>query len=313
MLAAGNAAAGEMSFPEIFAADIPGAPDLEQPFLVMGRDAPVFSAKHGLAAPALWDWDGDGKRDLLIGEFETNSGEDFPMAEGGSSIRVYRNVGTDAEPAFEDAFEYARDTEGTVLEVPQWCCIGFTPYFYDLDDDGYQDIITGQYHPGDVTWYRGSENGFRPGVPLPQEGDPSAGWLPFWGGDTPDEIETFNYWVYSSAAMGDFDDDGDFDLIVGGGGGLRMSENFGGRKSPSFAERKLLLDVNGNPLKVRGLSEREEEWGVPAEERNPAGDGKTSPYVVDWDNDGVLDLMVTDSYRSSVSNAITFFRWRKDF
>ena len=39
----------------------------------------------------------------------------------------------------------------------------------------------------------------------------------------------------------------------------------------------------------------------------PAGDGKTSPYVVDWDGDGVLDLMVTDSYRSSLSQCHYLF------
>lgn len=310
---------GEMKFPEFVGADIPGAPKLQAPILIMAGDAPVLTEKHGLAAPALWDWDGDGLRDLLVGEFETNSGELFPMAEEGSTIRVYRNMGSDDNPQFTSEFEWARDTEGTVMEVPQWCCIGFTPYFYDLDDDGYEDIITGQYHPGEVTWFRGSEEGFLPGVKLQQEGNPASDWnsmmleLAENPDDVvrPDPIETFDYWVYSSASMGDFDDDGDFDLIFGGNA-LKISENIGTKKEPKFGRRELLLDVNGKPLTIgeTATDEQVENWthsiGFAL-----ASDFKTSPYVVDWDRDGILDLLVTGSYISKGDMAVAFFKGTK--
>ena len=307
---------GELNFPQFTSTPIPGASELKRPFLVMGGDMPVLTEKHGLAAPALWDWDGDGKRDLLVGDFETNSGDDFPMGEEGSAIRVYRNIGTDNNPKFSSEFEWARDIEGTVMEVPQWCCIGFTPYFYDLDDDGYEDIMTGQYHPGEISWFRGSEDGFRPRQLLPQEGDPASDWNGFGVNpeERPDEIETFDYWVYSSASMGDFDDDGDLDLVTGGSS-LRLSENIGGRKRPSFTRRELLLTVAGEPLVVRERSEREKEMAAFLEQDPGAptwnavgGDFKISPYVVDWDNDGVLDLLVTDSYVTPESNAVSFFK-----
>ena len=301
--------ADEMDFPEFEGASIEGAPTLEAPFLVTGGKSPVLTEKHGLAAPALFDWNGDGKKDLLIGDFETNYGEP-PMGEDGSAVRVYLNIGTEENPQFSSEFEWARDTEGTVLEVPQWCCIGFTPYFYDLNDDGYVDMITGQYHPGEVTWFRGSKEGFLPGINLEQEGDPSSNWSSLSGdpADAPrDEIETFDYWVYSSASMGDFDDDGDYDLIFGGWGGLRISENIGTAKEPKFGRREVLLDVNGEPLKIRELTEVEQmivdQGGIfPSD-----GDGKTSPYVVDWNNDGVLDLLVTNSYIKPGSHAVSFF------
>ena len=306
---AGQLAADEKSFPEILDAGIPGTPKLGQPMLVTGATKPILTEKHGLAAPALWDWNGDGKRDLLVGEFETNS-SDFPMGADGSTIRVYLNVGTDADPKFTDEFEWARDTEGTIMEVPQWCCIGFTPQFVDLDDDGHLDMITGQYHPGEVTWFRGTGDGFEPGVKLPQEGDPSVNGQPAFGNyeGEPGDIGTFHYWVYTSASFGDLDDDGDYDLIVGGSGGLRVSENIGSPRRPSFAMREPLLTIDGGSLRIL---DRGEEWEANFPEGEllpPDGDGKSSPLVVDWDDDGVLDLLVTGSYRHPSSHAVTFFR-----
>ena len=319
-LAWGAAQADEMSFPKLMPVDVPGAPQLAEPFLVMGSDKPVLTEKHGLAAPALWDWDGDGRRDLLVGEFETNS-SDFPMGADGSTIRVYLNVGTDSQPRFTEEFDWARDTEGTIMEVPQWCCIGFTPMFYDLDADGHLDMITGQYHPGEVTWFRGSAEGFLPGEKLPQEGDPAADANPEFDAERvkfdatfqpypgePGDIGTFEYWVYSSATFGDLDDDGDYDLIVGGSGGLRVSENVGGPRNPSFDVRELLLDVNGQPLQTRSHTESEVQYMQTGMRMAPSGDGKPNPLAVDWDQDGVLDLLVTDSYRASNSRAVTFFR-----
>ena len=301
--------ADEMSFPKLLPAEIAGAPTLGEPFLVMAGDKPVLTEKHGLAAPALWDWDGDGRRDLLVGEFETNS-SDFPMGAGGSTIRVYLNVGTESDLQFTEEFEWARDTEGTIMEVPQWCCIGFTPMFYDLDTDGYQDMITGQYHPGEVTWFRGSADGFRPGQTLPQEGDPASNGQPQWRDydGEPGDIGTFEYWVYTSATFGDLDDDGDYDLIVGGSGGLRVSENVGGPRNPSFAARELLLDVNGGPLRTRDYTKTQLQYAQGGMRMAPSADGKPNPLAVDWDQDGVLDLLVTDSYRSPNSRAVSFFR-----
>lgn len=321
-MAQDNSKRGPLDFPELEFANIPGAPKLKKPFLVMGSTGPVMAEKHGLSAPALWDWDNDGKRDLLIGEFETTSPGN--NAENGSTVRVYINVGEDNHPKFTDDWYYARDNNGRPLEVDQWCCIGFTPQFVDLDDDGHLDIITGQYHPGDVTWFRGKrpwgpgkndeakEMGlFEPGRKLIQEGKPWSSLNEMHPGyKKAPHNETFDYWVYSSANFGDLDGDGDLDLITGGKY-LRVSENIGDKKNPRFGPRVELKQTDGQNLITRVASKEEikqyESWGYKYEPKG-TGSGKSQQHVVDWDGDGVLDILSTDEYLTSSYSAVTFFK-----
>jgi hypothetical protein len=62
--------------------------DLEAPKLVLDGDQPI-NVEIGHAAPYFYDVDGDGKKDLVVGQF------------GGGKVRVYLNKGTSAEPRFE--------------------------------------------------------------------------------------------------------------------------------------------------------------------------------------------------------------------
>src|SRR5690606_38486367 len=97
----------------------------------------------------------------------------------------------------------------------------------------------------------------------------------------------WSYWTYSSVSFGDFTEDGLEDMIVGGGS-LRISKNIGTKTDPKFGLREFLLDTEGNRLND-----------------NMAG---TVPLVVDWDQDGVLDILTTNAYTSSGSAAVLFYR-----
>ena len=79
------------------------APDLAPPVQVMANGKPLDVERSGHAAPAVADIDGDGKPDLLVGQFS------------GGKLRVYKNTGTAGAPKFGD-FEWfkASDTLGTI-------------------------------------------------------------------------------------------------------------------------------------------------------------------------------------------------------
>lgn len=91
-----------------------------------GKDAIDVTTGH--AAPYVLDFDGDGRKDLLVGEF--GDGE-FPVAElpdalaagwkqpgnfANARLRIYRNVGTNQAPKF-DGFEYLQ-AGGGIATIP---------------------------------------------------------------------------------------------------------------------------------------------------------------------------------------------------
>lgn len=77
------------------------AAEFERPVRLKGADAPARVEAPGYAAPSWADIDGDGKKDLLVGQF--NKGK----------IRIYKNLGDGklAEGAWLKA-------EGEIAEVP---------------------------------------------------------------------------------------------------------------------------------------------------------------------------------------------------
>lgn len=74
--------------------------------LIMEETGPLKGEAYGYTHPLVYDWNKDGKKDLIIGEFE---------AKG--KFRIYLNVGTDAEPKFTDDWFYGKGANGNELFV----------------------------------------------------------------------------------------------------------------------------------------------------------------------------------------------------
>lgn len=64
------------------------APPALGPGVPVEADGKPINVKIGHLVPAVADWNGDGKKDLIVGQFD------------GGRIRLYLNTGTDAAPAF---------------------------------------------------------------------------------------------------------------------------------------------------------------------------------------------------------------------
>lgn len=65
--------------------------ELEDPVALRVGGQPIDVEHAGHAAPFVVDFDGDGRKDLLVGQVYDDEGR----------LRIYRNVGTNAQPKFE--------------------------------------------------------------------------------------------------------------------------------------------------------------------------------------------------------------------
>jgi hypothetical protein len=74
-----------------------GAPELEEGVRIQENGKPI-DVKVGHLVPVVVDWDQDGKKDLLVGQFL------------GGKIRFYRNTGSDDAPLF-NGFSFLRAGE----------------------------------------------------------------------------------------------------------------------------------------------------------------------------------------------------------
>ena len=293
---------GLPKFPQVTNTDIPGAPLLGQPMLITGMEREIRTEKHGLAYPAFYDWNHDGKVDLLLGEFETG--------QTGSDIKVYLNTGTNEHPTYTGKYFYATDVKGDTMTAYQWCCIGTHPRLVDLDQDGYPDILTGQYNPGQISWWRGTKDGFQSRQFVDQQGYKDNLFSSVVEPNPEEDPNSLDYWNYTSAGFADFNGDGLTDLFVGGFGELRVALNTGTKEHPRFGLRKYLLGVDGYPLSVVPPGEKEVEEAR-KEYRKPHYSGVIKAFItpVDWDGDGVLDLLVTHLYgNKKTKDPVVFFR-----
>ncbi|UCF06617.1 MAG: T9SS type A sorting domain-containing protein [bacterium] len=191
--------------------------------------------------------DGDGRKDLLLGQAEGN-------------LKLYLNVNTDDDPQFDG---------GTVLQVGE---PGFktnidvgqraTPVVVDWNGDGRRDIVAGA-KDGYLRLYI-------------NEGTDSA-----WDFRTEqfvqeDGINLIVPTLRSSPYIADLDDDGKKDLLTGDTEGqVLFYSNVGTDEDPTFSSY-VLIEADSVPINLAGLA-------------------RSRPFVCDWTNDGLPDMLVGGS------------------
>lgn len=192
------------------------------------------------AFPRVVQWDGDGRKDLLVGQ-----------ADG--RVKLFLNVATDDAPSFDGGRFIAVGT--TDLDVGYRA----TPFVVDWNADGRKDLCVGAMD-GKIRLYVNS-------------GTDTA---PIFDGETFVQASGSDIAIAagrSSPCFADLDDDGVADLLTGDTEGrLTFFHNTGGAGAPSFAAGEEVVADDA----VIDL----------------AGSARSRPDVCDWNADGHNDVLV---------------------
>ena len=226
-----------------------------------GRD--ISNPNRGwLLTVALCDWDGDGRRDLLVGGWCRY-------------LTFYRNTGSDSRPQYAAGVtifdakvfpgrDYGRNPEtpyqGVFIEPCDW------------DGDGRVDLLCGTYCRGHIYLLRTTGND-ADGVPILAEHEPLTA-----------DGKEIDFLLHSKPSVADRDGDGDLDLmsgqyhVNGRTTGCYYFENVGSRREPRLAAGVQLTDSAGASIR-------------------PAYHMVTT--MSDWNLDGRTDVLVS-SYASTL-------------
>ncbi len=236
----------------------PAAPRYAAP-VALAADTGVL-AGLGIPLSRSVDWDADGDLDLLVAYYD-------------ASLRYYENRGTRTSPRLVD--RGLLEADGAPIASAE--VFRPDPAVADLDGDGDLDLVTAG-HGRAVMWFENAGTRAAPRLAL-------RGGLPVRAQPaTPLHLGNI-----VTPATWDVDGDGDRDLIAGNEPGLVLwAENVGTTARPVFAGALPLPGVNGRPFEVFAKDLGMSMWG-PLED----WDERTSPVPVDWDADGLTDLVTS--------------------
>jgi hypothetical protein len=176
------------------------------------------------AAPDVFDWNGDGRKDLIVGNMD-------------GKILIYLNRGTDDSPSF-DGFEYLM-AGGEVFDAGTRSA----PRVLDWNDDGLPDLLVGEME-GHVYFLKNSGTRIRPYFR-------NSGKLMLGNGKLlrfPDASGA----PRSRLFVTDWNNDGMADMLVGGGEGkvmLYLSRHTTG-KSPIVFAREVLTTASETAKRI---------------------------------------------------------------
>ncbi|NLS93353.1 MAG: VCBS repeat-containing protein [Planctomycetaceae bacterium] len=303
-------------------------PKYAAPQEIMAGGKPVDV--YGMPSPNLADFDGDGDLDLICGEFidsftwfeNTGTRTQPKYAAGrlltldGKPLRMElcmivpvaidfdKDGDVDLVVGQEDGRVALIDNTGkTVDGMPRFAAPVFfrqeadelkfgalvTPVGFDWDDDGDEDLICGNT-AGHIGFIENLDGGDPPRWAEPKLLEAGGETLRILAGPNgsiqgPCEAK----WGYTTLNVADWDHDGLPDLVVNSiWGKVVWYRNVGTRKQPKLAAAQPIeVEWEGTPPKPAW------NWWNPGP-KELATQWRTTPVVIDFDSDGLNDLVMLD-------------------
>jgi hypothetical protein len=201
------------------------SPDFKQPQNISQLLVPTMkdpTKRWGnVFAPSLWDWNKDGKDDLLLGEGSYSA----------NNIHLLINQGSGARPVFDENNRSIL-AYGDGLEQ-------LTPAVVDYNGDGTPDLLVAE-RSGKIAVYLNIGATVKPGAPPPE--------IPFTSFIAGAAGKPMTFGGICTVSAGDLNGDELFDLVVGKTNGrIAMLLNVGTKSEPKFATPSELKGQARNP------------------------------------------------------------------
>jgi hypothetical protein len=222
--------------------------------------------------PVALDWDKDGDVDLIVGD------EDGRVAFMENTGVVENNMPVFSSPRY-------------FKQKPGYLKFGalVTPFSTDWDDDGDEDLICGN-SAGYIGFIENLDGGNPPSWAPPKYLDDGKKVIRIQAGENGSiQGPCESKWGYTTLSVADWNSDGLKDIIVNSiWGKVVWFENTGAPGNPKLSEEKP-VNVNWEEQTPKP----EWFWWDP-EPNTLATQWRTTPTAIDWNNDGLMDLIMLD-------------------
>ncbi len=286
---------------------------------------------YGAPSPNMNDFDGDGDLDLICGEFvdrftwfeNTGTREKPVFSEGGFLKNSSGIIKMDLEMIIPSAVDWDKDgdidlvvgdEDGRVALVENTGVIednmpvfksptyfqqkaGYvkfgalaTPVSVDWDDDGDEDLISGN-SAGYIGYIENLDGGNPPKWNVPKRLKADGMEIRYQAGENGSiQGPAEKKWGYTTLSVNDWDGDGLKDIIVNSiWGKIEWHRNIGKKGNPELLPAQpITVDWKGNDA-----PKPEWNWWDPAK-TELATQWRTTPYTIDWNKDGLMDLVMLD-------------------
>jgi len=234
-------------------------------------EAPVRLEANGAVIDTGGAW---GHSSPCIEDVDGDGLADLVLGDFSGKFHFYKNAGDKTTPVYEENGYLQAGGEDAFVRI--YCCIGSQPRFCDLNADGIRDFISNSYDPGHCYYFQGIGGGkFAERVELVDKASVPVRSMP---------VQKQDYQSFGSFFTPvDWDADGDLDLLIGDfSGKLKLRLNEGNAKQYAFAAENMDINAGEKPLDV---------------------EAHCCPIVVDWDGDGLWDILA-----GSDNGSVTWFQ-----